>query len=104
MSALKWLRLRRWRWSFPMTMRGGSGVWGGKFAVNHVRPFQMPAEFLCVRFSSNAARGGTPGLFNSMTTCGRQLTKPTKFGQAGVERAGDAELADLQELIVRRVL
>lgn len=35
----------------------------------------------CVRFSSNAARAGTPGFFNSMTTSGRPLTKPTKSGR-----------------------
>jgi len=34
-----------------------------------------------VRFSSNAARAGTPGFFNSMTTSGSPLTKPTKSGR-----------------------
>ena len=36
----------------------------------------------CVRFSSNAACAGTPGGFNSMTTSGRPLTKPTKSGRS----------------------
>jgi hypothetical protein len=29
----------------------------------------------------NAARAGTPGFFNSMTTSGRPLMKPTKSGR-----------------------
>ena len=45
---------------------------------------------------------GTPGFFSSTTTSGRPLTKPT-VGAAGVERAGDADLADEQEVVRLRV-
>ncbi len=44
------------------------------------------------------------GFFSSITTKRQAVDEADQIGPAGVERAGDAELADQQEIVVRRVL
>ena len=52
--------------------------------------------------SSNACCAGTPGFFSSMTTRRQAVDEADQVRAAGVERAGDGELADQEEVICLR--